>query len=766
MDRFNQALVDISLSLEDEETIALHQFMMRRMPARKVSDRYKHGNYHTNAEAIVLSNWSYRKPYIMCGTPGFGGAISCCHQTFVCDACCKKAAARMYVRYKDSFHKAQHWYAITYSFTSNVFLDSATQHDYLERFATADRFIKSLRLSGLIQGAVAVKEVSVTSLHARAVFPHTHMVINSDRADLINEDGTLHASILEESQKTGVSLRIVRITDPSVFLYELKYPLKPINIKSLYQEETINHDTNDINLGLDLILGRLTHYTKGKPRIVYYGNMDARCKGYIGTAMNAARKAARKSAATKELNSSSPSSTINLESSNTKVAAPMPLTPPPVLPPQTQAPQKKKNFWGPLALGVGAGAAGLGALDHFLNKGRATTALLNSFKSRLGLSPEPSAAPRPPVAPFRPAQNEAQVMADAAAGTIGSGVNPAAKDAWQKWLAIQKNLAAENTFAGVPGQFTGSSNPGITNPLALLNQEGTLDHIVRNVGSPTSLPLHGAADVASNGLNAAWTLGNLGTDAVLPGTVMAATGIKMLPGVGPILASSPAYGKLLSGLDKAQSAAGRLFFSPAPAVEGAKPALGRVGSILDKFRPSTFARVLGGTGGALQGESLGANPLTIESFMDAFPRLSPQGAATASRLSYAGLGGAGATRLPLVGNAVMGVNNAIADNAVAQLRQLNANVAERGNLGDLMARWYHGARSGSTPHRNALERALKYIDENKGLQQNITGTPAASKWKFWKALSPDTMNAQGWGGDVGSPALQSLINKSRQAILE
>ena len=243
VDRFNRDIVELALSLEEEETVELHGVMTARFSSRKVSERYKHGNYHTNAEAIVFSNWSYRKPYIMCGMPGFGGAPSSCHQTLVCECCCKKAAARMYVRYKDSFHKAQNWYAITYSFTSNVFLDTATQAEYLERFALADRFIKSLRVSGLIQGAVAVKEVSVNSFHAKAVFPHTHVVANSDRADLVDDDGNMHEAIAEEAARVGVSLRIVKITDPEVFLYELKYPLKPINIKQLYQEEIINHNT-------------------------------------------------------------------------------------------------------------------------------------------------------------------------------------------------------------------------------------------------------------------------------------------------------------------------------------------------------------------------------------------------------------------------------------------------------------------------------------------------------------------------------------------
>ncbi|RTL07614.1 hypothetical protein EKK58_00135 [Candidatus Dependentiae bacterium] len=762
MDRFNRDIVELALSLEEEETVELHSVMTDRFPSRKVSERYKHGNYHTNAEAIVFSNWSYRKPYIMCGMPGFGGAPSSCHQTLVCECCCKKAAARMYVRYKDTFHKALNWYAITYSFTSNVFLDTATQAEYLERYALADRFIKSLRVSGLIQGAVAVKEVSVNSFHGKAVFPHTHVVANSDRSDLVDEDGNMHESIAEEARRTGVSLRIVKITDPQVFLYELKYPLKPINIKALYQEEALNHNTNDINLGVDMVLGRLTQYTKGKPRIVYYGNMDARCKEYIGTAMNEERKARRKriQMETKELNSPVASPTMVNEHVSTKDAAVMSLQPP-ILPPQ--APQKKRNLWGPLALGLGAGVAGLGAADFLWNKGRATNSIVDAIKSRFGGQSAPVTPPPSPEAPAPllsaqgrsipsllsspPARTpkpitlglpktEADIMADAAAGTIGNNANSGARDAWQKWLGFQRDTAAEQAFAGVPGQRTVVTSPGITNPLALNTQEGQLDHILRNIGQETRT-IDSAVNNALNTVSGKLTNGQMAAWGGLELAEAAGKGATTLPKIGPLLSSSPTAARLGGAFNKVQA-----------------------------FNNNPLFRSVSALGGGVQGYNLGKNPLTVEYFMDKFPNLTPDQAATLAESTYAGVGAAGAARLPIVGNLVLGANNMVADNAVERIREMTGSTAERGALADLMNRWYEGTRAGNPLHRNALERALGFIDQNKGLQQSIAGTPAASKWKFWNYFSPDTLGQDGWGGDLGSPALQSLINKSRRAIMQ
>ncbi len=747
VDRYNKDIVEIALSLEDEDTVELHRVMTDRFPVRVVSERYKHGNYHTNAEAIVLSNWSYRKPYIMCGLPGFGGAPSSCHQTLVCECCCKKAAARMYVRYKDSFHKALHWYALTYSFTSNVFLDTATQAEYLERFALADRFIKSLRVSGLIQGAVAVKEVFVNSFHAKAVFPHTHVVANSDRSDLVDDNGNMHEDIAEEAARVGVSLRIVKITDPEVFLYELKYPLKPINIKQLYQEEAINHNTNDINLGVDMVLGRLTQYTKGKPRIVYYGNMDARCKDYMGTEMNKERKAKRKriQLETKELNSPAASPTMVNEHVSTKDAAVMPL-PQPVLPPQ--APQKKRNLWGTMALGLGAGVAGLGAADFLWNKGRATNSIVDAIKSRFGGQSAPVTPPatsgasmpllsaqaplprvRKPVTLGLP-KTQADVMADAAAGTIGNNANSGARDAWIKWMHNERGLGAENAFRGA---VTKDPNT-ITHPLAFNTEDGELGHIARGLGaeqSPNKIlsTLVDGANGVTDKVNDMSFKGML----AIPAASGALNLASKIPGVG----GSGALAKATTGVSN----------------------LGKLndGLWMSKDVPGwarTAGRGVGAFGGAAQAARLGINPLTVEAVMDKFPNMSYEQASALAATTYAGVGGAAAARIPVLGNLVLTVDNALADNAVRHIREMSGSVAERGALADLMSRWYRGAQSGSSLHRNALERALQYIDQNKDLQSSI----ADGRHSFWDHFTPGP-------DDSGSPALQSLINKSRQAIM-
>ncbi len=699
MDRYNRESALNSLVLEDSDTVELYETMMRRFDSRKVSDRYKYGNYHTNAEAVVFSSWSYRKSFILCGLPGYEGRPSFCHQTLLCEACCKKAAARMYVRFQHAFHRASHWYALTYSFTSNVLLESATSSDYLSRFAQADTFIKYLKTNGLIQGAVAVKEVSINSLCGAAVFPHTHAVLNSDRSDLLQEDGSLHPALQAEASRNGLSIRLKRIQDEALFLYELKYPLKPVNLKALYQEELSHHPAETLNLGIDIILGRLTAYSKGKPRMVYYGNMDARSKTYFGTKMNRSSRRAP-ATKTKELNSSPVLPTMASESSTTPDPMSIPY-PAPVLPPA----KKKKPSVLPW---LGAGAAALSGLDLALNKGRASSALVNGVKGLFQGAP-PSPRPRPVTLPLP--RSQADVFADAAADNIGSEITPGARTAWQSWLKLRKGVAAEGAFAGVPGQPTVVPISERYDPRMMQNPKDVASVIAHSLQSNDVSPSAQFADR----------------------TLESMRNTSMLLGLGP-----------LAGMG----------MSGASYVLPSSKALVDASSKVNKFFGGPTGRGLGATLGASQGYRLGSNPLTVEYFMDKFPSLSPEQAAVLSKTTMGTVTGLGSAVSPAAGAGVSFIENAMADKWVDQTRDAIGDVTELGDMSDLMARWYRGSRAGNPAHREALRKALEYIDSNKEFSNRIYDQ-VEPKSRFWHLDSSKD----------GAPALQSLIAKARNVIM-
>ena len=667
MNRYDVEQVTLSLPLLEEEPSRVYAYVQRVWKDREVSARYPHGNYHTNAPLISLSGCSIAKKICLCGTPGHRGIPSYCRQFSFCNICARKAASRVYVRFQDAFAKAPHWYALTYSYRSNVFLGTATKAEFLSRWEQASSFVRSLLSEQLINGAFAVKETSINSLAGSAVFPHLHVVMNSDRSDLLLEDGTLHPTIAAEAARLDVSLKVTRITDEQFFLNEVKYPIKPINLKAIYEEEAPATTYPLLNAAADLTLRTMTAHQYRVQRLKYYGNMDARCKGkYIGTVM---RKQTRKGTArqqyagihvikrssrpTKELKSRTLSPIMKAERSNT-ATMPLPAPAAPVLPPQ-----KKRSLWGPIALGAGAGALGLGAADMFLNKGQASHAIFNTLKNTfsgnqngtagipsLTSSPVlPTPAPAKHVAPLYAAnpnsRGGADTIADMAAGYVGNHENHNYPDVWKDFVNNGYQAGAENAFKGVPGNTVSDS---------------VADHAWNGVA---------AADTAS--------LGHLGLQAGAAG-------------LDKVMPSAPGLSALKSF--------------------NARPVWG------------TLGRASGAATSLLGGYDMGANPLSIEAMMDKLgPEVSPEAAANISKTK--GLTSGAALAMSPLGWITAPAGAAVLNDSASRIRNMAGSVEERGAVSDIIARLSHGAKTGNPMYQQALQRVIHDIDANPELSRSI-----------------------------------------------
>jgi hypothetical protein len=208
-------------------------------------------------------------------------------------------------------------------------------------------------------------------------------------------------------------------------------------------------------------------------------------------------------------------------------------------------------------------------------------------------------------------------------------------------------------------------------------------------------------------------------------------------------------------------------FIPASVVNGAKA--------FHRFNAGPVLKTLGALEGGVAGHELGSNPLTVEWFMDTF-NMSAEDAEKLTSKLYTGVYGGAGMRIPIIGPLVAGVANATGARALAQISHLGGSVAQRGELADTMARWYHGAKSGDLGHRDALREALSQIDSSPGLTRSIAGaTPDPVTWaSFAKRMAlPGGVNAirdanaRYWSSlddNQGSPALQSLIAKSRELV--
>lgn len=747
MDRFNPNEVLPLLPFIDEDSSSLYEYMTTVWEKRRVSDKYKYGNYHTNAPAIALSTWSRARKIIMCGTPGYEGRTSFCHNVRYCALCAGRKARLSYVRYQQSFKKARHWYALTYSFKSNVFLTTASKEDYLGRWKVADSFIRSLRTAGYLNGAFAVKELSINSIAGKAVFPHTHTVFNSDREDLINDD-ILHPFIQEEAAKENVSIRLTRITDESTFLYEVKYPLKPLNIQSLYEAETNCTPTEQLNLNLDFIFARTSLYEDHTQKVVYYGNMDPRCKSsYIGTNMKTGK---RKQASTKELNSSVNTATLGLirKESVTDSAMSIPLqSPVPVLPPQRK---KRTNYLLPVLGTLGVSAAAIAA-DHHFNAGRA----LNSLKSLFAAAPVPN-----------PLLNATPAVAQAAKGlrsgsdadynhAVNDHINfnsadyptvdklpvlppkiraspyvMKAPDDFGGYLADQaaarlaNNSKADSQYAGMllDRNLTASKAQGVATAFGVVDPRRRVGSNISDTAlddSGRNLPLNTVPYVAE-----------MGNNRFNPGVRAAVAQRKSLQDAATLLGN----GQLL---------------------EHQLPALPRSARWLGKATTGVSA-----LGGVVSGQQAALNPLVLESLRDAHPDWTDEQITNYSRTVNSAKGGIAAGMFPLAGTlGTMGVSSVL-DSAANQVRNMKGTSDEMDVLGDMLLRTHRGVLSGKPGYPETARTILDMIDQNPQLTENInTGGPGVGLgWDYMHPFS-------GTGGGANPEYVtRRLIDQLRSQI--
>ena len=733
VNRTCKSSVELNEPFLDESSYSLYTFAVERNATRIVSDKYKFGSFKTNHELISLSTWSRAKKYIYCGTPGYENRISHCNSVRYCEICARRACAKAYVRFEHVFNKAPHWYALTYSFKSNVFLTNteACKNEYLNRWGVCNSFIRRLMKEGLVDGAFAVKELSIASLSGMAVFPHTHVVFNSSVALDLNNP----LFVEELSSNPNISLKLLPVVTADHLLTEIKYPLKPLDLKAIYEQELINNPEFKINTGLDLILELTTDFEMHQQKVVYYGNMDARVKSsYIGTVMNSGKRA------TKSLKSSSISNTMNKGIANM-----------PIYPPQ----QKKKSVIPGLLLGGGLGAAGLAGMDMLFNQGRGTGAVINSIKGLFNkpnngtpisnatraLTPVDRSAPY--VMP--PARNAGAAVADVSAGYSGNHYNPQDPEAWKKYMFGQKlqgygagalNVPGREakTVFGLPNSYSDEASRIYTNadgkPLTRADLLTGMLHSSDTEGSAFAPSFAPKADSLSSAVE--------GMDSAVSPITNAAYGVML-----PVDAAAAAGGASLWGASK--------FFPNAldsSAMKGVEKGVKGIGALYNKTPVKAFVRGAGVLGGGFGGYQAGSNPLLMESLMDANPNLTPQQVLAISR----GFGtGAGAVAgLHPAGMLAAPVASQLMDSAEGTVRSMRGSMEERGALGDVLLRNLQGVKAKNPHYIEATKKMLADLDANQGLTKRIQQGGSRS-WLTGEKSAP-------------SPVIQYMIDRARRAV--
>ena len=655
------------------------------------------GSYFSNASIIACSNWVRAKKYVSCGAPGQFGP-SFCNMPRLCDACSKRYAARMYVKYKHSFYKAQYWYHLTYSFKSNVNLNDCDTTAYIGRWKQANDYVAQLKAQGYIKGAVTGHELTINSLINLTAFPHTHTVFNTD-SDLI-EDGIINPAFTDNLPE-GVSVSLKRIETEDAFIIAIKYPFKTINLNKIYSQEKWGFELAQLNKCLDTFLNKITEFEFGYSKTRYCGNMSGTAKGYIGnpeytSKSSKKRQQLQEKRALAKIEQIEDTETVAVESVPDSMSNPIithlvkaaRLTQ--VAPGVTvNTPEKKQNNWLAPALTVGGLGLGGAALYNFLkNKNTGTAPVADvapkadvpfKYLGKMGLPPS-----EPLIGPNSPSGLSSTAIGDTAGNAlIGgylNGKNPgnAINDAVYKGLphnaklhSMIQNLgeAEKRYIGGVPASGDYNTSDKINDYLSTI----------------------------TDGAGTAWDIKNPATR------------------IGADVVANPFTGSMaLQGM-----------FKKAPkslatkALGGATP-------------------ILGTAYGANAGYEIGNNPLMIEAYAKHFPNaageIDDQSYARARNVLTKGLGGLGgilgaaqsrpnpAGMVAGLGTMGLGLGNEILNARQAGLQEQAANLGLSDVNMSIADRLHAGMKSPNPQEAQAAAKAMKAF-----IARTMPNTEAFSK---------------------------------------
>jgi hypothetical protein len=317
---------------------------------RKPKSKCFYGSYYSNSSIISLSSWSRSKKYVFCGCE-VEGIRKNCNQHRYCEKCADYKSRQIYYRFNKAHYKAQNWYSLT----------TCTKAEYLARWDEGNDFIKSLYKEHYIDGAIIVDELSIPGLVAQHVFPHVHAIITSTDSDLIQTINNL---------KGSRNIVIRKVEDMQDLQKVIRYPVKAINLQSIYEEELHSYSPAEINNSINSLLETTTDFEYKYTRIKYLGILNSKTKQYIGTKKPSKKKRLKKTIATTTINCMDQITTQKAAKALIKKANQFSVSGYPTTQQQPQ-PKKRSTLANAGLLAGGIGGLGIGA-DLLFNKGQLT----------------------------------------------------------------------------------------------------------------------------------------------------------------------------------------------------------------------------------------------------------------------------------------------------------------------------------------------------------------------------------------------------------
>lgn len=221
-----------------------HLFELLQTKRERFADKFKKGNYFTNAFALVAANSRYAERVVCCGNKNRWNGTGSCQKWKLCSRCAFARKHNALKAYLSSFRPNQ-FVASTISFEGALTPPDWPQFMWVLCYWDAiNEAIRDEYDNGNILGAYFIEELALVGFLPLRVLPHVHCIFHVQSADAATVDAlrtNLYDGILRSAEIHGWDFELVpsiamrTITSEKEFANMLQYGLKAIKIAESYE---------------------------------------------------------------------------------------------------------------------------------------------------------------------------------------------------------------------------------------------------------------------------------------------------------------------------------------------------------------------------------------------------------------------------------------------------------------------------------------------------------------------------------------------------
>ena len=279
-------LTENAASLTFEQSHLLDLVNLKR---EEYADRFKRGNYFSNAYPIIAAEAPFATRFVCCGRKTAWNGTGSCQKWRFCSRCAYARQRATLETFLPAYQPSSFVF-VTLAFNGSLAISHADDlAAVIPLWNAIDAALKRLRSLNQIEGAFYVEEVAIIGFLPLRLQPHVHAILHTpngkpDTPESIRKQ--LGRSL--RNLALSPSIEVAPLTSEECFANRLTYTTKAIDLVSRYRAALYNdgsanlHSRLQVNHELRAFLHGWTQVTHARHAIRRLGTMHHASGHYIG----------------------------------------------------------------------------------------------------------------------------------------------------------------------------------------------------------------------------------------------------------------------------------------------------------------------------------------------------------------------------------------------------------------------------------------------------------------------------------------------------